>query len=522
MTLKTMRICWTVSLLLLIGGLVNANAQNWTVGGGSITNDRYAKSEKIINADNVGGLALKWTFITQGDVSATPTVEGKTAYVVDWGGWIHAVDTDTGAAKWSVKLSTITGSDPSISRTSPVIYNDLVIFGDQGDLDPAISFPSFVNFKTASVIALNKNTGAVVWRSVVDYHLFSAITSSPVVSGGKLIVGVCSLEEGAGFVPGWEYSFRGKVVALNPATGGLIWETYMVPDGYTGGAVWGNTPAIDTSRNSVFVATGNNYSVPPSVEAQIAADPANGESYLAVDNYIDAVISLDLNTGAVKWGHRLQGADTWNVVRDFTPDQFDPGQGPDYDFGSGPNLYKTKINGKTVDLVGAGQKSGKYWALNRDTGAVVWSTQVGPGGLAGGIQWGSATDGSRIYVAVSNHDGKPYQTLGNVTKNAGLWAGLDAATGAYLWQTPDPLNGKDYGMVTTANGVVFAASNSGHMYAMNAATGQILWDFDSLGTVLCGPSVVKGVVYWGSGYGRFGGQFGGPGANNKLFAFYLP
>ncbi|MBK9315610.1 MAG: hypothetical protein IPM55_15405 [Acidobacteria bacterium] len=53
MTLKKLRICWTVSLLLLIGGLVNVNAQNWTVGGGSITNDRYAKGEKIINADNV-------------------------------------------------------------------------------------------------------------------------------------------------------------------------------------------------------------------------------------------------------------------------------------------------------------------------------------------------------------------------------------------------------------------------------------------------------------------------------------
>lgn len=523
MTLKMSRSTGSILLCLLMMAILStgALAQNWTVGGGSVRNDRNASSEKSISAGNVGGLALKWAFTTQGDVSATPTVEGKVAYVVDWGGWVHAVDTDTGSARWSVKLSTITGSEPSISRTSPAIYKDLVIIGDQGDLDQIMGFPAG-NYKTASVIALNKNTGALVWRTVVDSHPFSAVTSSPVVSGKTLVVGVCSLEEAAGFIPGWQYFFRGKVVALDASNGSMIWQTYMVPPGYTGGAVWGGTPAVDDSRKSVYVATGNNYSVPPAVEAQIAADPANGESYLAADDYIDAVLSLDLKTGAIKWGKRLQGADTWNVVRDFTPDQFDPGQGPDYDFGSGPNLFTAKVGGNSFDLVGAGQKSGRYWALNPDTGAVVWMTQVGPGGLAGGIQWGSATDGTRVYVAVSNNDGKPYTTLNGETKSAGLWAGLNAATGAYIWQTPDPLDGRDYGMVTVANDVVFAGSNSGHMYAMNAVSGQVLWSFNSGGTVMCGPSVVRGTVYWGSGYGRFGGAFGGPGANNKLYAFYLP
>ena len=65
---------------------------------------------------------------------------------------------------------------------------------------------------------------------------------------------------------------------------------------------------------------------------------------------------------------------------------------PDYDLsGSGANLLK--------DVVVFGQKSGFLWAFNPDDGALEWSTAVGPGGIFGGVEWGTATDGNRIYVA---------------------------------------------------------------------------------------------------------------------------
>ena len=54
--------------------------------------------------------------------------------------------------------------------------------------------------------------------------------------------------------------------------------------------------------------------------------------------------------------------------------------------------------------MGAGQKSGQYWALDPDTGAVVWVTQAGPGGFGGGLQWGSAVDDQRVYTANANSD----------------------------------------------------------------------------------------------------------------------
>jgi polyvinyl alcohol dehydrogenase (cytochrome) len=56
------------------------------------------------------------------------------------------------------------------------------------------------------------------------------------------------------------------------------------------------------------------------------------------------------------------------------------------------------------------------------------------------------------------------------------------------------------------------------MYAINAATGQVLWSFASGGSCLSGAAISNGMVFWGSGHSNFG--FGTP--NNKLYAFGLP
>jgi len=63
---------------------------------------------------------------------------------------------------------------------------------------------------------------------------------------------------------------------------------------------------------------------------------------------------------------------------------------------------------------------------------------------------------------------------------------------------------------------MYAGSNSGQMYAFDATTGNILWNFASGGTVIDGPSIVDAVLYWGSGYKEIQGT-----GNNKVFAFSL-
>src|SRR5262249_6766758 len=156
---------------------------------------------------------------------------------------------------------------------------NLIVLGDQGD----VNISGFTGFAaTASVMGINKNTGALAWRTVVSNHPFSIITASPVAYDGRVYVGVSSLEENAGFIPGYPgFSFRGKVVALDAKTGAPLWEFTTVPAGYTGGAVWGSTPVVDVQRGSLYVATGNNYSVPANVGP-------NGAP-VAADDYLDAV-----------------------------------------------------------------------------------------------------------------------------------------------------------------------------------------------------------------------------------------
>jgi PQQ-like domain len=156
-----------------------------------------------------------------------------------------------------------------------------------------------------------------------------------------------------------------------------------------------------------------------------------------------------------------------------------------------------------------------YWALNPANGDIVWSTMVGPGSTLGGIQWGTATDGERIYVAITNGGKKPYPLINGQTVTSGAWSALDVHSGRILWQTPDPDQAFDMGSVSVANGVLYAPSFSGRMLALNALTGGILWSFQSGGSVLDGPSIVDGVVYWGSGYRNIKPGIG----NNKVFAF---
>jgi polyvinyl alcohol dehydrogenase (cytochrome) len=329
------------------------------------------------------------------------------------------------------------------------------------------------------------------------------------------------------------------MMALDVNTGEILWRTYTAPEptaaegpngGYTGNAIWGSTASIDPKRNQLYVTTGNNYSVPDSVAECVAALPegADAEGCVSPDNHFDSIMALDLDTGAIKWATHALPIDAWNVscgipfiFDEVTPNCPDS-PGPDWDFGQGPALFSVKTARGKRDLVGAGQKSGVYWALDPSTGAVVWSTQASPGGIAGGLQWGSAVDGSRVYVGNSNAAFKAWTQIDGPTVYSGGWSALDAVTGAILWDTPDPAGSNGMGPVSGANGVIYACSlgAEGHMYAMDAASGDILWDFASGAACLGGAAIAGGQVFWGYGYDAFSPV--GPQPDQGLYAFALP
>jgi polyvinyl alcohol dehydrogenase (cytochrome) len=485
-------------------------SDQWRIAGQNLSNTWSQPAEHSISPTNVGGLSTKWVFTTGGDVSATPTVDGDAVYFPDWGGNLFAVEKQSGRLIWSHKISDYDGVAGAISRVSPAIDGEQLIIGD-------IQSSNKVH-NGANVISVDRKTGGRRWITQVDPHQAAIITGSPVVFDGVVYIGVSSTEETLALDPAYPCcSFRGSIVALDEKTGRMLWKTFDMPEnggqtgGYSGGAVW-QPPAIDPKRGTLFIGTGNNYTAPADVEAcQIATPTAN---CAAADDFFDTALALDLKTGQIKWAKRLQGFDTWTVaciVSTGTNPNCPVPSSPDFDLGgSGPNLLG--------NIVGFGQKSGIFWALNPDDGNIVWSTPVGPGASLGGIEWGTATDGQRIYVAISNSDHLPYTLVPSGQQITwGAWSALDVATGKIIWQVADPTaNAIDRGSVSVANGVLYAGSNSGQMYALDTKTGNILWNFASGGSVIDGPSIVDGTIYWGSGYREIQGT-----GNNKVFAFAL-
>src|SRR6185312_4673100 len=128
-------------------------------------------------------------------------------------------------------------------------------------------------------------------------------------------------------------------------------------------------PAIDAAKGIIYVGTGNNYTVPDSV-ATCQATASAGVTMPCTDpaDYFDSALALDLHTGSILWSKLLHGYDVWTVACSSPRSGVTcpSPAGPDYDLGgSGPNLLP--------GLVGFGQKSGIFWALEPSTGNILWS-----------------------------------------------------------------------------------------------------------------------------------------------------
>jgi polyvinyl alcohol dehydrogenase (cytochrome) len=282
--------------------------------------------------------------------------------------------------------------------------------------------------------------------------------------------------------------------------------------------------------------TGNNTMVPQTV-LNCLGTAAPPSSCMSPDNHFDSIIGLDMDTGAINWSARGLPSDVWNVACGLNvpgflvaPGPFFPGvygncpngtpigTGPDWDFGQGPMIL-------SGGLVGAGQKSGMFWAFHVNTGKLAWNTQAAPGGITGGLQWGSATDGKRVFVAAANSGTSQMPAPGGAAiwmlkdgspTTSGGWAALDAKTGAVVWTTKDPIGSRAEAAVSATNDVVFGcklAPGIGKMVAMHAETGAILWSYDSGGPCNAGASISYGMVFWGSG------NYSGFGTPKKVFGF---
>ncbi len=454
-------------------------------------------------------LELKWAFAFPNAQRARsqPAIAYGAVYVGSQDGTVYALDEETGCIRWTFRAS-------AEVRTAVIVESPAAAGKHTGS--PLVYFGDLL----ARVYAVDAFTGALRWSYKADDHPNATITGAPALHEGTLYVPVSSLEVTSAADPAYECcSFRGAVVALDARTGTNRWKAYTIPTaprevGRTrvgtrilapsGAPVW-NSPAIDAPRGVLYVGTGENYS-----------SPANDTS--------DALIAFRLRDGAMVWHAQKTANDAWNVAC-MLPDNPNcpPENGPDVDFGASTMVLRDARQG---DLLLAGQKSGFVYGVDpAANGKIVWSSKVGRGGIQGGVHFGMATDGERLYVPISDmkdeHDGRKHET----PSRAGLYA-LDPRTGKELWGTPadDVCRGRPFcdsgisAAITSIPGAVFAGHMDGRLRAYDSTTGKVVWEVDTTqdwktvsGEVArggsfgggAGPMVVHGKVFAASGYGLY-------------------
>jgi polyvinyl alcohol dehydrogenase (cytochrome) len=414
---------------------------SWASYGGDLAHSRSSPNETLISVMNAKDLKPAFDLAAPG-VTSTPAVVGGVIYWADWGGTVHATNLRDQKPVWDYDRSMLpfsgyTGS-PSVTEKAVYVAN-----------------------RNGLVSALDRKTGTPLWERKIDAGPHTHIWSSPIVAEADnvVILGVAGLgtrDNSIAISSSQLQSFHGWVEGMDAITGEMLWQ-FMVtpmPDG-AGVSVW-SSAAIDTTRKLAFIGTGNNY-------------------YRPVSKYSDSLLALDYMTGTYKWHSQYTMNDAWTVGTVI-------GGGVDGDVGATPNLFS--IDGK--DVVGVGDKQGRYFVHDRMTGERLWMKALTNSGYQGGVMAPAAYSNGVIYV-ISNND----------TISSTVFA-LDAKTNAEKWRVN--LTQPTYGGPAIGNGVLYVGDQAGNMWALNAADGMKLWQRRLPQGRGGGFSLVDGMLYTGYGF----------------------
>jgi len=519
--------------------------------GMGLQKQRFSPLTKL-NVDNVQELRPVWAFSFGGEKQrgqeSQPIIVDGVMYVSASYSRVFAIDARTGDEIWEYNARLPDGIMPccDVINRGVAVYDNLVIFGT---LD-------------ARLVALDKETGRVVWRKTVgDYQEGYSITAAPLIINGKVITGVA----------GGEFGVVGKIEAYDAKTGNILWtrptvEGHMgyiwegekqVEKGITGGEagktwpgeLWktgGSAPWLggtyDPDTNLLFFGTGN---------------PAPWNSHLRPgDNlYSSSRLALNPDTGEIVWAFQTTPNDGW-----------------DYDGVNEVIPFDYEDQGKTVKAVATADRNGFFYVLERETGKFIRGFP-----FVDKITWASGLDenGRPLFVE-DNRPGNPNRTEGaqgetvttapaflgaknwnpmaysqetglfyvpsnewemdiwneDVTYRKGaayLGAGftirplsddyigvlraIDPKTGEEVWRYNNysPLWA---GVMTTKSNLVFTGNPEGYLLGFNATTGEQLYRFNTGSGVVGTPvtwemddeqyvSVVSG---WGGAVPLWGGE----------------
>jgi len=489
-----------------------------------------------LDRQNASQLSEAWSiaFPGSGTMRSQPAIVGDTLFmaVADTQS-VYAFDRISGCLHWRHAVESSPRTALTYARRDG---DDVLLVGDTS---------GFVSL-------INAQTGDRIWRKPLGVSAKTTFTGPITVVGDRFFLPHSSTETLASVDPDYECcQLSGAISAHSLSDGETLWthRTLDAPGrreisaagtqlwGPAGASVWA-APVLDAERGLIFIGTGP-ISAPP--------DPGTG----------DAIIAVDAATGQRRWVFQATANDYWNgSCRAPHPDGRHPNcpgtDGVDFDFGAGL-MRVTTPSGR--DLLIAGQKSGTAYALDPDTGEIVWQTRVGSGGLLGGIHWGMAYRDGGLFVPVNDPDFTRHPGLSDnykdrispYTSQTGLYR-LNVETGAVDWEWrptrtcepsfsastawPEcpPQNGLS-GAVLIAGDVLLAGSMDGSWRAFDLQTGDVLgthstykaYDDTLNGVPGHGGSIDNAtmmaagdMVYVQSGYAYFGGTPG-----NMLVAYKL-
>ncbi len=136
---------------------------------------------------------------------STPTVDGNFIYALGSDGDLACLETKSGKIRWQKNIRREFGGQPGewAYAESPLVDGDVVLITPGG--------------ADATIVALNKKTGALIWKSAVPGGDAAAYASAIVVQGGGRKQYVQSLTKG--------------IVGVDAKTGQFLWRYKEVAKG---------------------------------------------------------------------------------------------------------------------------------------------------------------------------------------------------------------------------------------------------------------------------------------------------
>lgn len=443
---------------------VSRFAGDWPVAQGNLQSTRAAATSSPINASTIKQLKVAWTTpITAsggfGGITATPVIIDGTIYYQDMQSNVFALDAATGKEIWR--------RDYNVGNNGPdgvaVAYG--MVFAATGD--------------TSTAFALDAKTGKEIWSAKLSNNDFECIDMAPAVYDNTVYISTNPNNTTFGNYRG---GARGIVWALDAASGKTLWSFDTATDN-----LWGNPrlnsgaglwypPSFDEAGN-MYLGTGNAAPYPGN------AQYPNGSSRPGPNDYAVSLVSLSLATGGVNWSQNAKPHDIF-----------------DHDFQNSPVLATVSLNGtdKTLIAVGAG-KTGTVMAVDATNGDVLWKTAVGkhqndelqelpagttevyPGTL-GGVESPIAFGDGKIFVpyidspAYMSPDGAGEKPENRPDPTGGFCA-IDAATGEIVWDNKVPAY--VVAGATVVNDVVFSGSFDAMLRAYDVKTGKTVWEWQA-------------------------------------------